>query len=74
MPVVGSFASMIPVASNPTSGPMSLLRRMGEEEDGRGGWERRRDGRGGGMGEEEGWEKRRDGKIRREEDGRGGLK
>ena len=59
MPVVGSFASMIPVASNPTSGPMSLLRR---------GWERRR------MGEEEGWERRRDGKIRREEDGREGLK
>ena len=37
---------------------------MGEEED----------GRGGGMGEEEGWERRRDGKIRREEDGREGLK
>ena len=69
MPVVGSFASMIPVASNPTSGPMSLLRR-----DGRGGgWERRRmgeeeDGRGGA------WERGRDGKIRREEDGREGLK
>ena len=35
MPVVGSFALMIPAASNPTSGPMSLLRRMREREGGK---------------------------------------